>query len=493
MKNHIVELLKKAKELHNKNKINEAKKIYHEIILDEPANFEALNYLGIIYCQKKEYFNGLKYFDKGIYLKPDQAGIYINKGNTLIELNKMYEAIDCYNKALSLQNNLIDAHINKGIALEKINLLNEAIESYDKALIINPNIISIYINKGNILKNLLKLNDAIKCYDQGLKLKPDFPDLKWNKSIALLLNGQLEKGWKYYESRWTKKNFTSEVRNFKQPFWDGNYNINDKIILIHSEQGLGDTIQFFRYVKLVLERGAKVILELPKPLIKLIINSNKDLTNLLIIKKGDVIPNFDYHCPMLSLPLAFKTNIKSIPNKIPYIFSNKLLIESWSKKIDKRKFNIGVCWHGSTYADAEGRSFPLKFLEKISTFDNVALFSLQKTDGVNELNSLPKNMKVNTFGVNLDKEGAFLDSAKIMQNMDLIISADTAITHLAGALGCKIWLILKFLPDWRWMLNMDNSPWYPFMKIFRQESDGDWSMAFSFLEKELQKIITNKI
>ncbi len=488
MNNIIKELLEKAKDCHNKKENIKAEELSKKIIEIDINNFEAHNLLGILYCQYKKFKEGLKYFNKAIKIKDNHAGLYCNKGNALFELNKFKEAIKNYDIAISLNPRLIDAYYNKGNSLQKLQNFKESVFNYNKALEFNSNFFAAYVNKGNSLKSLKKLDEAIINYNKAIEIKSNEAEPNWNKAITLLLKGDLEEGWKYYEWRWKKNNFSSEKRNFSQPLWLGNFNINKKIILIHTEQGLGDSIQFSRYIELVEKLGAKVIFEVEEPLIKLMKYLNG---NFNIIQKGKRLPFFDCHCPLLSLPNAFKTNINTIPNNIPYIKKPSLQKKIWQNKLNENNFNIGICWQGSSYSKDEGRSFPVGYFKNISKIKNVKLFSLQKNDGSEQLEINFNEIKIVNLGSDLDKDAPFLDTAILMKNLDLVITVDTSIAHLAGSMGCKVWVVLQYIPDWRWMLDKKFTPWYPSMKLFRQLKPNDWGNPFKQIEKEIKSFINS--
>jgi len=256
-----------------------------------------------------------------------------------------------------------------------------------------------------------------------------------------------------------------------------------KTVLIHSEQGLGDTIQFCRYAKMVSDLGANVILEVQKPLVRLL----KDLPGVSTsIAKGESLPEFDLHCPLLSLPLAFKTDLNSIPSEKSYLEAEAERVAYWKDRIKGDGLKIGIAWQGSygTKVDV-GRSFDLKLFKNIADLPNVQLISLQKGYGSEQLKNMPQGMQVMDLGEELDADGAFLDSAAVIINLDLVISSDTALAHLAGALGIKTWVALKYVPDWRWMLDRQDSPWYPSLKLYRQEKMDDWSTVFDQMQMDI--------
>ena len=370
--------------------------------------------------------------------------------------------------------------------------MEEAISSYDRAIEIKPDYAEAYYNRGNAFQELKCVEEAISNYDRAIEIKPDYAEAHWNKSYQLLLKGDLITGWEFHEWRWKVDSHLSQNRNFSQPLWLGADDIAGKTILLHAEQGLGDTIQFCRYAKLVKERGASLLLEVPKALLGLL--SGLEGVDQFV-EKGKALPSFDYHCPLMSLPLAFNTTLASIPNNIPYIHSNINNQNKWQEQIGGAGFKVAICWQGSTKGKVDvGRSFPVSLFEGLAQIDSVRLISLQKNEGVEQLKNLPVGMIVETLPDDFDSgESAFLDSAAVMKCMDLVITSDTALTHLAGALGVKTWLPLKYVPDWRWMLERSDCPWYPNHRLFRQKTSDDWISVFMEMETELKYLVSTKL
>jgi len=446
---------------------------------------------GNLHTVKKNWHMSLDCYNRAIEINPDYVEAYSNRGNALQELKRMDEAIANYDRAVEINPDYVEAYSNRGNALQELKRMDEAIANYDRAIEIKPDYEDVYYNRGNALKELKRVEEAIANYDKAIEIKPPYADAHWNKSLALLLKGDLLMGLELHEWRWKVDVHLSQNRNFTQPLWLGLEDIAGKTILLHAEQGLGDTIQFCRYAKLVKERGVFLVLEVPKVLLGLL--SGLEGVDEFV-EKGKELPFFDYHCPLMSLPLAFKTSLKSIPILIPYIrpkINNK---NKWQKRIGETGFKIAICWQGSTKGKVDfGRSFPVSLFEGLAQIDGVRLISLQKNEGVDQLKSLPVGMIVETFPDDFDiGENAFLDSAAIMKCMDLVITSDTALTHLAGALGVKTWLPLKYLPDWRWMLDRSDSPWYPNHRLFRQIKSDDWLSVFKEMEKELNYLLSTK-
>ena len=435
----------------------------------------------------KKFDAAIASYDEAIQLKPDYADAYSNRGNALKELEQFDAAIADYDKAIQLKPDLADAYSNRGNALQDLKQFDAAIASYDKAIQLKPGYAEAYYNRGNALQDLKQFDAAIASYDKAIQLKPDYADAYWNNSLALLRLGDFSRGWELYEWRWRRDDPIFEGRGFTKPLWLGIESLQNKTILIHAEQGLGDTIQFCRYVKSVTSIAAKVVLEVQPSLVKLM--EELDLS-LDILARGTTLPNFDYHCPLLSLPLAFQ-NIgdTAIPTE-SYIKAGQARIEKWRSHFNNEQFNIGINWQGNANLKIDiGRSFPLALFEGVASFSKVKLFSLQKNEGTEQLNNLPKEMVIESFGEDVDSEGAFLDTAAIIKSLDLVITSDTAVAHLAGALGCRVWLVLKWVPDWRWMLDEDSSSWYPSMRLFRQNKADDWEGVFDKIESELNLLV----
>ena len=512
--------LENAVALHQKGQLGQAAAIYRQLLGTDPTNADALHLLGVITHQTgnhksavdligqaieinpnvsiyysnlgnalkelKQFDAAVASYDKAIALKPDYAEAYSNRGVALQELKQFDAAVASYDKAIALKPDYDEAYSNRGVALKELKQFDAAVASYDKAIAFKPDYAQAYYNRGNALKELKQFDAAVASYDNAIAFKPDFAEVLWNKSLLLLLIGELIKGFNLYEWRWDEKDIIKWKRNFSQPLWLGKESLSDKTILIHAEQGLGDTIQFCRYVKMVSDLGAKVIFEVQKPLVRLL----KDLAGVsTLIAKGDPLPEFDLHCPLLSFPLAFKTDLNSIPSAKSYLEAEAERVAYWKDRIKGDGLKIGIAWQGSHGTKIDiGRSFELKLFKNIADLNNVQLISLQKGYGSEQLRNMPQGMQVMDLGEELDADGAFLDSAAVITNLDLVITSDTALAHLAGALGIKTWVALKFVPEWRWMLDRQDSPWYPSLKLYRQEKMDEWEPVFAQIQIDINSI-----
>ena len=450
----------------------------------KPEYYEAWSNKGNVLKELKRYDEAIAHYDRALSLKPDYAEAWSNKGVTLNELKRYDEAIAHYDRALSLKPDYAEAWSNKGVVLKDLKRYDEALAHYDKALSLKPDYHEAWSNKGNVLNELKRHDEALAHYDKALSLKPDYAEASWNKSLSLLLQGDFENGLPLYESRWYSEKI-SEIagkRSFEKPTWLGIESLKGKTILLYGEQGLGDFIQFCRYTKLVADLGAKIILEVPQPLARLMIDL-EGVSQLVI--KGKELPFFDFQCPLLSLPLALKTNLSNIPNAMRYInidnHQNKIL--EWKTRLGpKLKSRVGLVWSGNpNHKNDHNRSLllanVLPFLS--GQFEYV---SLQKE--VREVDNLTLNSNphILNFASHLND---FVDTAALIENLDLVISVDTSVAHLSGALGKKTWALLPDVPDWRWLLDMEDSPWYPSMKLYRQTCIGDWSGVLERVKSDL--------
>ncbi len=429
-------------------------------------------------------------YDSAIAIRPAYALAFSNRGLALRELNQLDEAVASCDRAIAIMPNLAEAHYNRGIALRELNHLKESVMSYDRAIAIQPSYREAHFNRGNALMELKQLDDAVASYDRAIGIKPNDVEANWNKGLALLLGGDFKRGLKLYEWRWNKNGAKRPTERFSKPLWTGVESLTSKSILVYCEQGLGDTIQFCRYLSRLSDLGATVLFSPQKPLCGMMQCVTDRVRSVQIVDEMDTGLDFDFHIPLLSLPLAFQTDVGSIPAPSPYLFAERERVARWNARIGSEGFKIGVCWHGATSSIYAGRSFHVRNFREISRNADVRLISLQKGAGVVQLAEPSLMLNIETFGDTLDSgPAAFLDTAAVMQGCDLIISSDTAIAHLAGALGVPVWVVLKFAPDWRWMLDRNDSPWYPTMRLFRQTSPGNWSGPFLEMEKEVKRTI----
>ena len=468
-------------------RLDEALASYDKALALKPDYAEALNNRGNALQELKRPDQALASYDKALALKPDYAEALNNRGNALQELKRPDEALASYDKALALKPDYAEALNNRGNALQELKRPDEALASYDKALALKPDYADALNNRGNALKELKRPDEALASYDKALALKPDYAGAIFNRGLAALLIGDFSAGWSGYESRWDHKEATERKLTAPFPVWKGE-NVSDKKIIVYEEQGLGDVIHFSRYLRLLRALGAQVTF-LVRPNLHGLMQALDQTVRVVAVYPAK--ENFDYQSALLSLPFAFGTNLERIPAETPYLHAEPERARKWKDKLGDQGFKIGIAWRGSKAGKVDiGRSFALAEFLGVSQLPNVRLISLQKNEGVEQLRELPEGMKVETLGDDYDAgDDAFLDTAAVMENLDLIISSDTSIAHLAGALGRPVWVALKYVPDWRWMLDRTDSPWYPSMRLFRQHTRDDWRGVHSDIEDALRELI----
>jgi tetratricopeptide (TPR) repeat protein len=429
--------------------------------------------------------------DQAIALRPNYPEAYNNRGNALNALARHTAAVASYDKAIAFAPKYAEAYNNRGNGFYHLGRAEEAVASYELAIAIRPDYAEAYNNRGNALTSMQRCTPALASYDRALALKPDYAEACFNKSVLLLLMGRFAEGWRLYEWR-KKKSNPIAANDYPQPLWLGETDIAGKTILLTAEQGLGDTIQFCRYAPLVAQRGARVILEVPPQLTRLAASLSGVAQ---IVETGRALPAFDLHCPLLSLPLAFKTELATIPAATPYLKAGQDQSKAWHDWLGaKSRLRVGLVWSGGVRPNQpvsvnQRRNIPLA---KFAALNNprVVFYSLQKGQpGEAELAEL-KGSPWNGPDI-LDFTGAigdFSDTAAFIDNLDLVITVDTAAAHLAGALGKPVWILNRFDTDWRWLLDRTDSPWYPTARLFRQEKPGDWESVVQRVKAALDQL-----
>jgi tetratricopeptide (TPR) repeat protein len=443
---------------------------------------EAHNNRGNLLRLLKRNEEALESYDKAIALRPDYVVAYRNRGIVLRELQRREEALADYDTAIALQPNFAEAYRNRGLVLRDLNRLAEALASYDRAIELQPNHGAAHGNRGVVLQDLARYDEALASYDRAVALRPDDADENWNQGLCLLLLGQFERGWQQYE--WRKRREPPiAIRSYPQPPWLAKENIAGKKLFLYWEQGFGDTIQFSRYAKLAQARGAQVILAVQDSLLALIRKANPDLE---VIAQDQTPRTFDYHCPLMSLPLAFDTTLETIPSLPRYLWADDELRGRWEARLPpKTKPRVGIVWSGSLVHNIHNRSMDLATLLPLLS-DEVEWVSLQRDIGENDCELLRREARVVSFG---DELKDFSDTAALLDVMDLVITVDTSVAHLAGAMGKQVWIMLPYNADWRWLRHRSDSPWYPSARLFRQPGIGDWADVVVRVKSELRSLI----
>jgi len=466
--------------LHQTGQLAQAQALYQDILKVQPKHFDALHLLGVAAYQAKNSQRAVELIRQAIKLNPNSASAHSNLGLALHELKQFDDAVHSYDRALALKPDFAEAHSNRGNSLQKVNRISEAVVSYSMAVEHRPNYAEAHTNLGAAFRELGQLSAALSHFEQALLLNPNYADAKWNKSLTLLLNGNFFDGLPLYEWRWYGEPFASKKRSFSQPLWLGHKPLAGKSVLLYSEQGLGDTLQFCRYAKLVADLGASVILEVQPPLIKLL-DSIAGVS--VLVSKGELLPRFDYQCPLMSLPLAFKTDLGDIPSTHSYLSSDPAKTARWSAKLgNKTKPRIGLVWSGSsTHHNDHNRSMLLADLMRQLPL-GYEYVSLQKDIRDTDRSELDGRENLLHFEHDLND---FADTAALCSLMDLVVSVDTSVAHLSGALGKPTWVLLPYTPDWRWMLGRNDSPWYPTLALYRQVVAGNWDDVLNRVATDL--------
>ena len=452
----------------------------------QPDSANAFSNRGTALYGLKRFDEALASYDRALALQPDDVTTLSMRGFTLHEMRRFDEALASYDRALALQPNDADVLNNRGLALDKLKRHDEALASCSRAIGLRPHFYTAFNSRGTILYDLRRYDEALADYERAIALRPDFAEAHWNEALVKLITGDFERGWAKYEWRWNKESWVKARRNFPQPLWLGGTAIDGKAILLHSEQGLGDTIQFCRYAPMVAARGARVILEVEKSLREL-------MTTVAgvaqVISKGDPLPDFDVHCPLLSLPLAFGTQLETIPSGRPYLRAPSANSASWEMRLGPKRPRIGLVWSGNAvHQNDRDRSISLRSLLPLLDID-ATFVSLQKDVRAADAATLAEHGRIIQLG---DALKDFSDTAAAISQLDLFISVDTSVAHLAGALGMPVWVLLAAAPDWRWLLDWDTSPWYPTARLFRQDDRRTWDSVVPQVREAALKFVGSR-
>ncbi len=467
---------------------DEAAACFHAALRHRPHFPEACNNLGNVLLGQGKRQEAAACYQHALQLRQDFPEAHNNLGNVLIKENLVQQAIVHFQQALRLRptyvearDNLADAFNNLGNALTLQDRLEEAKLSFQQAIDVKPRFTEAWYNLGNTFERLADFDEAVRCYRQAQQMDPSFALAQWNCAMVRLLCGDFEGGWSAYEWRWALPGVVR--REFSQPRWDGS-DLQGRTILLFAEQGLGDTLHFVRYAPLVKQRGGQVIVEC-QPALMGLLASVPGIDRL--VAHGTALPPFDVQAPLLSLPAIFRTDLRNMPAPVPYLQADPMLVEKWRDKIGAGSFKVGIAWQGTpTFPRDRQRSIALAHFGRLAKVEGVRLISLQKGPGADQLQALKGQFPILDLGEGLDEAaGPFMDTAAVMMNLDLVISSDTVIPHLAGALGIPVWVALPLVPDWRWLLKREDSPWYPTLRLFRQTRANQWQDVFDRMATEL--------
>jgi tetratricopeptide (TPR) repeat protein len=429
---------------------------------------------------------------QAIAIAPDFTAAQVNIASCLSRLNRAEEGEAHGRLAIAQQPNNPLAHHALSGNLTLLQKFEEAIKACEKSLSLMPTQPNAYFNLGFALRSLGRIDEAQTAFMKAIEFNPNLAFAHYALGQTYLLKGQFAEGWEEYEWRWKldEYNWLRDAHGeFIQPRWRGEH-LAGKTILVYSEQGFGDTLQFLRYIPRLRQVGAKVVLAV-HPALKHISQGLKGVT---VIGTDERFPPFDYHSPLLSLPRVFGTNLTNIPGPFPYLEAEPDRVVRWRERLGDHGFRIGIVWQGRPGTTIDlGRSPPLAEFAPLAAVPGIRLISLQLNDGLSQLADLPATMTVETLNEDFDKDpGAFRDTLAVFSNLDLVISSDTALAHLAATFGIEVWMPTMFIPDWRWLLQGDRSPWYPTMRLYRQQRRGDWRSVFARMAVDLPSLVASK-
>ncbi len=483
----VSQILQLALSHHSEGRLREAEDLYRRVLQTDPDNAAAWHFLGVLAYQRGDHPSALEHIQRAIRLNKKEPAFHGNLGLVLHAMGQREKAVQSYRRALALKPGYPEAHYNLGNSLKEEGRLQQATVAYRRAIALKPDYAEACNNLGLALQRQRKLGEATAAYQQALALRPDDAAAHYNYATALLLLGDLARGWREYEWRLNEgPGFASLHSTFAGPRWEGD-ELGGRTVLLHAEQGLGDTLQFIRYAPLVARRGGRVVVQC-QPELKRLLDGAAGIERVLA--RGEPLPPFDLHCPLLSLPLAFGTALDSIPAEVPYVWPEQRLVTHWQNNVNNAcSRRIGLVWGSNPLgreagfdAYKERNSCPLSSFAPLAGVAGVRYYSLQKGEAARQAQHPPEGMEL----VDLTGElRDFADTAGLLANLDLVISIDTAVAHLAGAMGKPVWLLLRFDGEWRWLTERRDSPWYPAMRIFRQERPGDWDGVLRQVAKAL--------
>lgn len=472
------DIFEQAVRHHQAGRLREAEPLYQYVLQTDPNHAEALHMLGWLAHQCGHSAAGADLLRRAMSIRPAEPRHPLSLAMVLHSLGRMDEAIRVGRQAIAIAPDHADAHYNLGVILASFGDFQAAADSFGRAITLRPNHAEGLTNLANALNEIGRVDDAIAAYRQAIGLRPDLALARWNLALALLLKGNFAEGWKHYEARWAMKGRRNND-GFSQPLWDGS-DLKGRRILLRCEQGFGDSLHFIRYAPRVAAMGGTVFVQCQKELKRLF----ETVAGLQQVFSMDEVPSaFDVQFPLMSLAGLFGTDSDSIPRKVPYVRADPGLCDSWRSRIAAVEpgLRIGLAWSG--LPNPPGRSVPPGALEPLGAVRGVRFISLQKPTAPNAVPAPDLNLIDWTSELE-----DFAQTAALMANLDLIITIDTSVAHLAGAMGLPTWLLVKYAPDWRWGLNRRDCPWYPAMRLYHQPTPGDWVPVIQEVVHDLTKM-----
>jgi tetratricopeptide (TPR) repeat protein len=506
--------LRRALRAHQQGELAKAERLYTELLIQEPAHFDVLhglgqiNYqrgrleaalsliqaalktdlsraegfasLGLVFYSLAQHERALASYDEGLRIAPGNAELLNRRGVAFLELGRADDALASFDLALAAEPKHLDALGNRGNALLKLNRVAEALAAYDRALTFVPENAALLANRAVALRRLDRPQEAVMSATRALRSRPGFAHARFVEGVARLTLGDFSAGWRGYEARALVGEVARKDRGFGAPLWLGEQSLAGKTILLHAEQGFGDTIQFVRYAPLIAKRGARIVLEVQRELTRLL-SCLPGIPTLLA--RNAPLPHFDFHCPLLSLPLACATELATIPAEIPYLAATEADVALWRERLPAPQPRIGLAWSGTRTHDNDlNRSLRLQMLAPLLDLPAVSFVSLQHEVREEDAAFLEGRAEVVRIAPSFRD---FADTAAVIASLDAVVSVDTAIAHLAGAMGTPLFLLLPFAADFRWLRERRVSPWYPTARLYRQPAFGDWASAIDELRADL--------
>jgi tetratricopeptide (TPR) repeat protein len=510
-------MLRRALRAHESGELAQAERLYNALLREDPDKFDVLHGLGLLHYQRgrlntaltlvqsalrrdsgradgfaslglvfhsmRRFKEALVGYDAGLRIEPANAELLNRRGVALLELNCPAEALESFECILAAEPDRLDALGNYGNALIKLNRPAAALAAYDRALALAPQNAQLLTNRAVALRRLDRPHEALMSASAALIARPDFAQAKFVEAVTRLTLGDFSAGWRGYESRWGVGALASQRRNFTAPLWLGREPLRGKTILLHAEQGFGDTLQFVRYAPLLAERGAKEIVLEVQPELKRLLQPMSGVS--AVVACGEPLPHFDFYCPLLSLPLALATELETIPGYVPYVFPADDDVAAWRECLTRRRRLIGLAWSGERSHDNDrNRSIPLETLLPLLDLPDLSFVSLQHEVREEDRSILQDHSHVLHV---TEPFRDFADTAAAVWHTDLVISVDSAVAHLAGAMGKPVFLMLPFAADFRWLRERQDSPWYPTARLYRQAEFGNWDGVIGALRQQLTR------
>ena len=474
------QMLQTARQLLNEQHSVEAARAFAAVLKVQPDCMEALAQLGQLLFQFNELPAALGCLQQAARISPEMPKLNALTAAVLRKMGRLRESAAYCERECRISPNDPDAHYNLALARQTLQQIPEAIDSYRAALRLRPHYVDALLGLGRSLRQARQSDAALQYFTDAVQLAPSDARAHWELGTTQLALGQFLPGWKGFEWRWQLKDFTTPPPPYTQPQWDGR-DLGGKRIFLHCEQGYGDVIQFSRYAPLVAARGGHVILGCPKQL-RPLMETVPGVAE--VVTTRETLPPFDTHAPLMSLPSIFGTTLETIPAAIPYIHPRVTTPSQtkWVEELPGKK--VGVAWAGSSaHANDANRSLPPEFLKPLLTLPGIRWHSLQAGEAARVLAHPDFAGKIVDLG---SRFGDFHDTAEAIRELDLVIAVDTAVAHLAGAMGKTVWLILPYEAEWRWMTTHEGSPWYPTMRLFRQSSPGNWEELLERVARQLR-------